>query len=664
MKRLRTIREDLLNLPHDNKAASGPDIIRKKDPTSKTIQHTKALARKAQNPDQKWRATALAGKQYEPNRTKTRHPATPRQRITGPNETGTVTGGNVREEFTKDPTFRTAKNFKKWMNVAKKDRLAREKKEQKSIKEDAANTSQEGDFVPAESNKDFTEKLKQMVYDEAIRETPMKKTTRQLHEAKKAPTIHTDYSKWIAAAREKGHDLVHSHLGSHAYGGEHKTRLVGFFDGKKGWLHEGRESEYTANRHLSTSSSKGRKAGHYLMRHGVALHNEPHATSQQALSAYHNLSDKSNVKIQHVKENYLAHSGLDERDPLVTVYDHTRSASKDYGHPHPIVGHMNLSTAAHIHQFDHRNALSNLVRRGEYRTAKHLIKVSQHQKVPVHEGYSQHQVGDQVRVDANEHPRHGQEGHIQHIDNHGGHYVGFNDGHQEPFQQGEIQKIASRASAVGAISAAGSTAESYDPLVTPGGHANHREYGARGYIHPDRAKYHKLGHHVDFYEHGTGDKKYGMITHNNGKTIHIKPISSIPYDNRRVGKRQIFKVGHPGTPLKEEHERVKVHSPGHYLHGQVGFVHHKLPDGSVKMAIPNWGRRGHKAHLHLKPGEYKPVNEEAVAMSAGAAGDPGHVQNATDNYAFQIDQFGKKKLKTMLRRKKPVDIGTRAGLKP
>lgn len=68
-----------------------------------------------------------------------------------------------------------------------------------------------------------------------------------------------------------------------------------------------------------------------------------------------------------------------------------------------------------------------------------------------------------------------------------------------------------------------------------------REYASRGYIHPDDVGYHKLGRHVDFYEIGTGDKKYGKVTHNNGKTIHI----SHKVDG--VGISDRFKVGHPGA---------------------------------------------------------------------------------------------------------------------
>jgi hypothetical protein len=51
---------------------------------------------------------------------------------------------------------------------------------------------------------------------------------------------------------------------------------------------------------------------------------------------------------------------------------------------------------------------------------------------------------------------------------------------------------------------------------------NHRDYGAKGKMHPDMAKNMKVGQHVDFYSHGTGDKQYGMVTKNTGTAVHVK----------------------------------------------------------------------------------------------------------------------------------------------
>jgi hypothetical protein len=51
---------------------------------------------------------------------------------------------------------------------------------------------------------------------------------------------------------------------------------------------------------------------------------------------------------------------------------------------------------------------------------------------------------------------------------------------------------------------------------------NHREYGAKGKMHPTMAKSMKVGQHADFYGHGTGDKHYGMVTKNSGTAVHVK----------------------------------------------------------------------------------------------------------------------------------------------
>jgi len=58
--------------------------------------------------------------------------------------------------------------------------------------------------------------------------------------------------------------------------------------------------------------------------------------------------------------------------------------------------------------------------------------------------------------------------------------------------------------------------------VEPINEVNHREYGAKGKMHPDMAKDLSVGMHADFYQHGTGDKGYGMVTKNDGKTVHVR----------------------------------------------------------------------------------------------------------------------------------------------
>jgi len=70
---------------------------------------------------------------------------------------------------------------------------------------------------------------------------------------------------------------------------------------------------------------------------------------------------------------------------------------------------------------------------------------------------------------------------------------------------------------------------------------NNRDYAAKGKMHPDMAKSMKVGQEGDFYAHGTGDKVYGKVTHNNGKTIHIKQ-SHDSYSDKKVSKTHKFTI--------------------------------------------------------------------------------------------------------------------------
>lgn len=67
---------------------------------------------------------------------------------------------------------------------------------------------------------------------------------------------------------------------------------------------EARASEFRANMHLSDTSKSKRAAGHYLMKNGSPLHQEPHKTPEAALTHYKGLKDTNGVKIVHVKETW------------------------------------------------------------------------------------------------------------------------------------------------------------------------------------------------------------------------------------------------------------------------------------------------------------------------------------------------------------------------
>jgi hypothetical protein len=77
------------------------------------------------------------------------------------------------------------------------------------------------------------------------------------------------------------------------------------------------------------------------------------------------------------------------------------------------------------------------------------------------------------------------------------------------------------------------------------GFINGREYASQGVMHPDHAKFHKVGSAMDFYAHGTGDKISGKVTKNDGKEVHIQA------DKSSGGKTHKFKVT-PNLPKPVE----------------------------------------------------------------------------------------------------------------
>jgi hypothetical protein len=83
---------------------------------------------------------------------------------------------------------------------------------------------------------------------------------------------------------------------------------------------------------------------------------------------------------------------------------------------------------------------------------------------------------------------------------------------------------------------------------------NGREYASQGVMHPDHAKFHKVGNSMDFYAHGTGDKISGKVTKNDGKAVHIQA------DKSSGGKLHKFKVT-PNLPkplTKEQFENGEI----------------------------------------------------------------------------------------------------------
>jgi len=77
---------------------------------------------------------------------------------------------------------------------------------------------------------------------------------------------------------------------------------------------------------------------------------------------------------------------------------------------------------------------------------------------------------------------------------------------------------------------------------------SHRDYAAKGMMHPDMAKGMHVGMEADFYAHGTGDKKYGKVVKNSGGQVHIKQTHD-SYSDKKVNKLHKFKVS---SSIEEE----------------------------------------------------------------------------------------------------------------
>jgi hypothetical protein len=84
---------------------------------------------------------------------------------------------------------------------------------------------------------------------------------------------------------------------------------------------------------------------------------------------------------------------------------------------------------------------------------------------------------------------------------------------------------------------------------------DHREFGAKGKMHPDMAKGMKVGRNVDFYARGSGDKTYGEVTKNDGKSVHLNV----------KGKTHKFSVSsNLGEEIEEVEEKTLYGTPSEY----------------------------------------------------------------------------------------------------
>ena len=70
---------------------------------------------------------------------------------------------------------------------------------------------------------------------------------------------------------------------------------------------------------------------------------------------------------------------------------------------------------------------------------------------------------------------------------------------------------------------------------------NHRQFAAKGKMHPDFAKHMRVGQYMDYYEPGTGDKVQGKVLYTSPKEVRLKRAHD-SYHPRKVGSIDTFVV--------------------------------------------------------------------------------------------------------------------------
>lgn len=130
---------------------------------------------------------------------------------------------------------------------------------------------------------------------------------------------------------------------------------------------------------------------------------------------------------------------------------------------------------------------------------------------------------------------------------------------------------------------------------------DHRTAGSHGVIHSDSAKHYKVGEHMDFYDHGTGDKKYGKVTVNDGKNIHI----------RHDGKVKKFKVGinYPGLheeSVADKATREKWTAQDFRAH----YAKTQKPKSEQEKEHERWERK----YTHNKVNEEEQIDEDEMQI--------------------------------------------------
>lgn len=134
---------------------------------------------------------------------------------------------------------------------------------------------------------------------------------------------------------------------------------------------------------------------------------------------------------------------------------------------------------------------------------------------------------------------------------------------------------------------------------------NHRTAGSHGIMHPDSAKHAKVGEHMDFYDHGTGDKKHGKITRNDGKNVHVQ----------HQGKVKKFTIAKTYPGYETQNESVDQ------IDEAIAYAMSSANYNAEKQRAERAAKAGEEAHAkihghltnaekHVKAGDHKAAKAE------------------------------------------------------
>lgn len=79
-------------------------------------------------------------------------------------------------------------------------------------------------------------------------------------------------------------------------------------------------------------------------------------------------------------------------------------------------------------------------------------------------------------------------------------------------------------------------------LYRDNGQVDHRSHGEQGLVHRSFVQGMKKGMDIDYYEHGTGDKKYGQIHKLTDRELHVKRHREDGKPHKEIEKFKIVGV--------------------------------------------------------------------------------------------------------------------------